>query len=491
MNRIVIFIIIIFAFIGCEDVNEKHEQYLLEGSPTYAGKIDSLDCLSGFYRVKASVYPSIDVNRKEFRIYWNNFTDSVVYSYDASYLNLETGRYEVIIDGFDQDMIEGYTTLTFRNYDSQGNKSRETESTVLIYGNDFASGILNQGVSGFDGQYLNFVYRNGAVGLLVEYTTNENTQRTVEFRSTIEKLKIIGLNPDLPDFKSGSRVLYKTLYHFEATDIDSIYAGSFSESDPLILPDPLIVKENFFNKYGYEETFNIPVEVYEGESFTSVSDQPWCSVVDDVESGNIEVSVGENTLGSRTATITVSVDGKTGSDFTKEILVVQSDAIRLDHTKAGWSETLLPDDNSSAWGWTLPHLWDGNNGGAGYHTEDNAMTPILFSIDFGKQLLVDGVEIVPRASNVRNPEIYEVWASDTLGAVGVDRDSPDWEAKSIEAGWVKIKSIDFSGWTDAGIRIAYVGATEKYRYMRIRVLKNSAGSPAPMNIMELSIIGKE
>jgi len=486
---------IISAFIGCENVNELHEQYLREGSPIYAGKIDSLDTYSGLYRIKASVYPSLDVNRDEFRVYWNNFSDSLTFKYDDSYLNTENGRYEVIIDGFEQKMTEGYTTLTFKNFDSQSHQSRETESTVLIYGNDFTSGLLNQRLSGFDGQFLNFVYRDGAVGLMIQYTTNENEERTLEFDGAAEKLKIIGLNTDLPDFKSGSKLSYKTLYHLNPTDIDSIYSSNFSESSPIILPDPVIIEDSVVHKYGFSEDFNLSVEVYEGESFTSVSDQPWCTVSDANVSGNIQVSIEGNATGSRTATITVSVDGKTGADFTKEIQIVQSDAVRLNNTKSGWAQTTLSDDNQTGWGWDIPNLWNGDNGGTGYHTNASLATPYLLSFNFGVPLQIDGVEIAPRAvdniNDRRNPELYEVWASNTVNEVGVDRYSDEWETKAVEAGWVKLKYVDLTGWTGKDIRIGYVGATEKYQYMRIRVLKNSAGEPNYFNIMELSIIGKE
>ncbi|MCE4566413.1 hypothetical protein INQ51_18985 [Maribellus sp. CM-23] len=490
MKRILIFIIIISAFMACEDVNEMHEKYLREGSPIYAGKIDSLSCFSGYYRVKASVFPSIDVNRKEFRIYWNNFNDSVVFSYDASYFNADNGRYEVIVEGFESQKIEGYTTLTFVNFDQQGNKSRKTESTVLIYGDDYATGILNQGSAGFDGQFLNFTHRNNAVGLLAEYTTNEGTQSTVKFNGEVEKLKIIGLDPDLPDFKSGTKVKFKTMYHLEQSDIDSIYAGNFSETDPIVLPDPIIV-DSIVNKYGYAEDFNIPVKVYEGETFASVSDQSWCTITADNESGNIQVSIEENVSGSRTATITVNVVGKTGPDFTKEIKVIQSDATKLEDTKSGWTKVSLSDENwEVVSGWGTENLWNGSLAEPGYHTKAAVPTPLLISVNFGKSLLIDGLEIVPRQRYVKNPEVFEVWVSNTENEVGVDRYSDEWETKAVEAGWAKIKTVDWTGWKGTDTRIAYIGATEKYQYMRIRVLKNS-DSGNNLNLLELSIIGKE
>lgn len=489
MKKLLIFIIIISAFIGCEDVNEKHEQYLREGSPVYAAKIDSLDAYSGLYRVKASILPSLDVNRNEFRVYWNSSSDSVTFKYDDTYLNPENGRYEVIIDNFEDKMTEGFTTLTFINIDNQGNKSREFETTVLIYGDEYASGLLNQGVSGFDGQFLNFVYREGAVGLNVEYTTNQNGQSTLDFEGTVEKLKILGLNPDLPDFKSDSKVIYKTLYHFNPTDIDSIYPSDFSESSTIVLPDPLIIESEHVHKYGFGDAFNYKVEVYEGESFTSVSDQSWCTVTDDNESGNIQVSIDENAIGSRTATITVSVDGKTGDLYTKSFQISQSDATRLNHTKSGWSETGL-EEETDAYGWVLSNLWNGNTGGTGYHTNKLA-TPILFSVNFGQPLQVDGIELFPRASRVRNPEIYEVWVSNTMNEVGVDRYSDEWEAKAVEAGWMKIKTVDLTGWNDAGSRIGYVGAAQKYQYMRVRVLKGSNDAVDYISLMEMNIIGYE
>ncbi|MCY4561085.1 MAG: DUF4998 domain-containing protein [Flavobacteriaceae bacterium] len=497
MKKILIFITSVAASIGCDNVNELHEQYLQEGSPVYSGKIDSLDVYSGFYRLKASVYPSPDVNRKEFRVYWNNYADSIVFPYDETYLNSDNGRYEVIIDGFEDKKIEGFTTLVFRNYDVHGNKSRESESNALIYGNDFRSRLFNQGASGFDGKHFNLLSRDNMAGLWVEYTKDDGTQSTLEFKGGVEKLKLLGIDPHLPDYKSGTSFKYRTLYHLNPTDIDPIYAGNPSETAPIVFPDPLIIENNTVHKYGFAETFNIPVQVYEGSAFTSESDQSWCTVVNNNESGVIEVSIAENTASaatiiSRTATITVSVVGKTGDDFTKEIQIIQSDATKLDDTKSGWSTVSLSDDSfgETAWGWGTAKLWDGNLGEPGYHTNPAQTTPFFFSVNLGKPLLIDGLEIVPRQRWVKNPEIFEVWASNTETEVGVNKESPDWEVKAIEAGWVKLKHVDFSGWTGTDTRTAYIGATEKYQVIRIRVLKNSSPE-GNLNLLELSIIGKE
>ncbi len=489
MKKILILIAIIAAFIGCDNVNEMHEQYLQEGSPVYSGKIDSLDCFSGLYRLKASIYPSPDVNRKEFRVYWNNFADSLVYSYDEAFLNPENGRYEVIIDGFEEKMIEGFTTLTFRNYDMQGNKSRESESNVLIYGNDFKSRLFNQGISGFDGQFLHLLPRDNMVGLWVEYTKNDGTQSVVEFEGGIETLKMLGIDPDLPDFKSGTIISYKTLYHLNSTDIDSIYAGNASESLPIILPDPLIIENNTINKYGFAEMFTIPIEVYEGETFTSVSDQPWCSVVNNNDNGMVEVSITA-TAAPRTATITVSVVGKTGAEFTKEIEVIQNSTLKLDNTKPDWTTVSLSDEPQAYPGWGTANLWDGSLEEPGFHTNSSQTIPFFLSVNFGKPLLIDGLEIVPRQKFVKNPEVFEVWASNSETEVGVDKESPEWETKAIEAGWVKLKHVDFTGWTGTDTRTAYIGATEKYQIIRIRVLKNSHAG-GNLNLLELSVIGEE
>ncbi len=497
MKKILIFIAIIAAFIGCDDVNEMHEKYLQEGSPVYSGKIDSLDCFSGLYRLKASIYPSPDVNRKEFRVYWNNYADSIVFPYDESDINAETGRYEVIIDGFDQQAIEGFTTLVFRNYDVQGNKSREVESNVLIYGDDFRSRLFNQGVSGFDGQYFNLLPRDNMVGLWVEYTKNDDTQNVVEFKGGVESLKMLGIEPDLPDYKSGTSFKYRTLYHLNETDIDSIYVGNPSETASVVFPDPLIIESSTINKYGFAETFDIPIEVYEGETFTSESNQPWCTVVNNNDNGVIEVSVAENitgdpTITSRTATITVSVVGKTGEEFTKEIQIIQSDAIKLDNTKVNWSVVSLSDEayGETAWGWGTANLWDGSLGEPGYHTNPPQTTPFFFSVNLGQPLLIDGLEIVPRQQHIKNPEVFEVWASNTETEVGVDKESPEWEAAAIAAGWVKLKHVDFTGWTGTDTRTAYIGASEKYQVIRVRVLKNSYAG-GHLNLLELSVIGKE
>jgi predicted secreted protein len=477
------------CFVACEDANEKHEKYLEIGSPVFAGKLDSIKSYPGFYRVKIAVYPSVDVNRKELRVYWNNYQDSVVMQYSDEFKN-DQGWYETTIEKFEEGNIEGYRTFFFRNYDNKGNRSKTSESIVQIYGNDFAKALNNQAYAGFDGSHFNLQSREYTAGLEVKYTQEDGSEITKKFTSPVTQLKVIGIDPDLPNFKSNTAVQYRTIYKFSSMDIDSVTVGYWSSTNNIVLPDPLILdQENIFRYIKNEAKNQIKVDVWEGEDWEASCLADWVTLEKVDNNQKLEVSLTENTTGEKRSTeVVVHVVGKTGSSYTKTIPVEQLAFSRLESTKANWSELVLPDNSGTGYGWTLPHLWNGTTGGTGYHTEGSDRAPYLMSFDLGEPVAVEYFEIFPRSAHGRAAVDWEVWASNEGNEVGVEKGSEEWETKAVEAGWKKVATYHDDNWNKFRPVAAKLNDQTPYRYLRLRVTKNSIENNA-YNLMEVSIIG--
>lgn len=157
---------------------------------------------------------------------------------------------------------------------------------------------------------------------------------------------------------------------------------------------------------------------------------------------------------------------------------------------------VLPTDATTAWGWTLPMLWDNNTAeGSGFHTFDVAM-PAHFSIDLGVVTSLHEIKIWQRqltlydAGNLRN---FEIWGSTEPAADG------------SFTGWTKLgvfESIKPSGqatgyttadanYAKAGESFVFAESIPNVRYIRFKVFKNWLGkNPGAIHLMEMKLWSK-
>ncbi|MCL3780773.1 hypothetical protein EMN47_10305 [Prolixibacteraceae bacterium JC049] len=489
-NFIYIILVFLICFIACEDANEKHEKYLEIGSPVFAGKVDSLDTYPGFYRTKILFYPSVDVNKKEARIYWDNFKDSVVVPYVEEYQSDKPGWYEVTVgeaQGFASNNFEGYRTFFIKNYDVKGNHSKTGELIVQIYGNDFAEALSNQAFSGFDGQNINLGAKEYVSGAVIEYTANDNTTITKYFTEPVTSLKLIGTDLDLPNFKSGTILRYKSVYKFNDTDLDEVTVGHWSTSSIIILPPQLVIKQtNIVDCDASASEHSVTVKVWEGEDWEASCSADWVSLEKNESTGRLNVSLYENNTGvRRTAEIQVNVVGKSGEDFVKTVSVDQGTSVI--YGKTNWVELELADNSGSDYGWTPAHLWNNSAGGTGYHSANSDRAPYLVSINLGAPVSMEYFRIYPRSAHGRAAVRWEVWASNTANEVGVANNAENWEAKAIETGWVKIASCYDDNHASFNPVSARITDQTPYQYIRYRVLENSKQNSA-YNLMEVDVM---
>ncbi|RZM27659.1 MAG: hypothetical protein EOO88_12020 [Pedobacter sp.] len=154
---------------------------------------------------------------------------------------------------------------------------------------------------------------------------------------------------------------------------------------------------------------------------------------------------------------------------------------------------VLPTDATTAWGWTLPMLWDNNTAeGSGFHTFDVAM-PAHFSIDLGVVTSLHEIKVWQRvltlydAGNLRN---FEIWGSTAPAADG------------SFTGWTKLGTFESikpsgqaSGYTTADGNYAKAGESfifpdniPEVRYLRFKVFKNWLGkNPGAIHLMEMKL----
>lgn len=212
-----------FLQLSCEDSGEMLDKYLKDGPITYAGKIESMNIQSGYYRVRLNVYPAADVNRSYCMISWNISTgvkDSVKMDYVAANYDEKAACYYTLIT---VPEIEGNLLLEAINVDKFGNKSLLTNVGAFIYGKTYTSTLQNSSLS-FSAKKDEIIFedRVGSVGNLVSYEQNSG-------KFTDEVIVRSSRFP-LVDAKKGGIIRTKTRYLMTATDIDTLLAGSYLET---------------------------------------------------------------------------------------------------------------------------------------------------------------------------------------------------------------------------------------------------------------------
>lgn len=173
---------------------------------------------------------------------------------------------------------------------------------------------------------------------------------------------------------------------------------------------------------------------------------------------------------------------------------------QLDRLK--FYEYPLPTDEQAAWGWTMPHIWDGiivNNSNVdkpGFHTA-NGKWPQWFSFSIGVKAKLSRFRYWQRGSWVsfsdRNVKKFELWGSNNPNPDG----SWDSWTKIMEGESVKPSGLPMG--TNSAEDLALIGAGEEFvfppgtpavKFIRMKVLETWSGDDA-FFVMQVAFWGAE
>ncbi|MDR1666340.1 MAG: DUF4959 domain-containing protein [Bacteroidales bacterium] len=164
-------------------------------------------------------------------------------------------------------------------------------------------------------------------------------------------------------------------------------------------------------------------------------------------------------------------------------------------------EYTLPGDEPSAWGWTLPMLWDGSTAeGHGFHTE-NKDTPYKWpqseTIDLGKKYLFSRFKFWNREAeqyfNTRCPNKLEIWGSNQPAADG------SWDSWTL---LMTVQTEKPSGLPDGdyteqdlqagkeGFEFSFPKGISTFRYIRLNIYSPPT-NVGQFHMMEITLWGVE
>lgn len=192
MKKLLFFIFAFVSLCSCKDQHDIYKSYEIVNGISYPGKAFSPLFYSGFKRGEISFAINPDPSIKEARIYWNNYTDSVVIPIDKN-----TDMVKYVMDPLE----EGSYSFNIRTFNFHNQGSIPVEVIGRVYGDNFLKTLLNRtpirALNDLDNYVLNIEWAGKAsyeVKCVIEYVnkSDEIQQQEVpidEMKTTVEGYK--------------------------------------------------------------------------------------------------------------------------------------------------------------------------------------------------------------------------------------------------------------------------------------------------------------
>jgi hypothetical protein len=212
---------------GCKKEADEFKSMLDGKEVIYPGRMQAAAIETGNKRVELSWLPSTDPSIRKHRIFWNNGQDSL----DAeSKITDPSQRQRIVINGVN----EGTQTFAIYSFDDLGNRSTRMElANIRVYGDVYRSELSNRASSGTSlngGKLVTHWFTPDTVNVKTDlmYTSVTGAARTLELGPDVETL-------ELPDWKPGTLVYYRSFYRPYAASIDT-FGVTYRDSLEYIYP---------------------------------------------------------------------------------------------------------------------------------------------------------------------------------------------------------------------------------------------------------------
>ncbi|MDO5523065.1 MAG: DUF4998 domain-containing protein [Bacteroidia bacterium] len=224
-------------YIGCDDMNSIHQEYLDMPEVNYIGMPTDIEAYPGYERVKITWKINEDPKIATTRIYWNNRQDSVIHNITRND-TIETA----IID----NLPGGSYNFELVQYSQDGkNKSLKGEVSSRTFGTDYINQLSPQPLTintQFSGDIiLTWSSVEGGLGTSFTYTAKDGTSKTVEVEPDQTSTVLTDADPE-GDYSYATRFLP------EENAIDEVQTnpvtGTFQVPDSFI-----ITKSDWDNTY--------------------------------------------------------------------------------------------------------------------------------------------------------------------------------------------------------------------------------------------------
>ncbi len=142
-NWLIILVIGFGAIIACGELDETHEEYIVDGEQIYVGKPIEVFTNSGNERIRFNVVISADPKITKGTVTWNGGADIQNFDVTRSTEGIDTLAVEVSVP-------EGSYVFELILMDNEANNSLTYEHSAVVYGAKYISSLFNRAISGVE-----------------------------------------------------------------------------------------------------------------------------------------------------------------------------------------------------------------------------------------------------------------------------------------------------------------------------------------------------
>ncbi|TCD25624.1 hypothetical protein EZ456_15310 [Pedobacter psychrodurus] len=230
INSILLVFMAIAVLCGCSKDALDYRKYLDGKERIYPGFPGKVAAAPGNYRVKLYWKASPDPSVTRYKIFWNNSADSLeMAAPDRSVTDVS-----VVIP----KLVEYNYSFTIYSYDKAGNKSVPVQiSNVKIYGDSYKSSLTNR----FLVSASPYVLDDNGITLNFERPDTINIATEIRYTYKDGTIHKSALGPDansirLADYKSGTKIYFKSAYVPVKSAIDTFYTADFDSLSNIMVP---------------------------------------------------------------------------------------------------------------------------------------------------------------------------------------------------------------------------------------------------------------
>lgn len=225
INKIIFLFLGMIVFVGCSDMNDKHEIYMQDGERIYLGKVDSVSVMPGDMRAVIRFW-AVDPRVKSAIFQWIPNNDSVkvpvVRTSVAEPIEFILGR------GGVKEIPEGSYTFKIITASESKNRSIPVEKIINIYGEFYQSSLSNRSLKKATAAVPNQVsfefskpINEEEIGIKINYVdTSGKSVSATYLNSEISTPLVVG------DIDTTKELSYSSLYKPEPNAVDVFVATS-------------------------------------------------------------------------------------------------------------------------------------------------------------------------------------------------------------------------------------------------------------------------
>lgn len=201
-----IYVLAMWVVTACSDMNDLHDIYLQNGETIYTAKFDSIKLYPGRYRMRVDYWVT-DPKAEKCQVEWNMGAESTVVDITNTINEVPNSFY---IDNLEETTISfDFNTCTAE----MQYPSLKTNVTTTIYGDKYASTLLNANISSFEYSkeeqlltlYWSANYDN-VIAYLIRYIDNAGVEQEVRVEVNADKKAV------LTDFRESGSLVYASVY---------------------------------------------------------------------------------------------------------------------------------------------------------------------------------------------------------------------------------------------------------------------------------------